>query len=100
MGAVAMSHPDAAMVIDTLCVGASANFKEYEKELPSTIRGSFGRSTIDFHGKQAEAPLSESNSSAQLVHAVPPAFDWYVPAVHREQDDRPVKFAIDPGSHL
>ena len=30
------------MVIDTLSLGASANFKEYENELPSTIRGSFG----------------------------------------------------------
>ena len=95
-----MSHPDAAMVIDTLCVGASANFKEYEKEFPSTIRGSFGRSTIAFHGKQADAPLSESNSSAQLVHVVPPAFDWYVPAKQREQDACPVKLVIDPGSHL
>jgi hypothetical protein len=88
------------MVIDTLPVGASANFKEYEKELPSTTRGSFGRSTMAFHGKQADAPLAESNSSAQLVHVVPPASDWYVPAEQREQDACPVKFAIDPGSHL
>ena len=95
-----MSHPYAAMVIDTLSLGASANFKEYENELPSTIRGSFGRSTIAFHGKQADAPLSESNSSGQLVHVVPPTSGWYVPAEQREQDACPVKFAIDPGSHL